>query len=79
MLEMVLGFFCWYPDGPATLSPLEMESESVWDDSLGLFRVGWTDAVLGTEDGPAPAWLLVSPDVVGVEDTEVTTGPLVEA
>ena len=76
MLDIVLGIFCWKPEGPATLSPLEMESESVCDDSLGLLRVGWTDAVLGTEDGPAPAWLLVSPDV---EDTEVTTGPLVEA
>ena len=66
-LELVLGFF-WYPDGPAP--PLETESDSAL--SLGLLRVGGTLAVVGTE-GLCPAWLLV-PLVVGVEDTEVTTG-----
>ena len=65
--ELVLGFF-WYPDGPAP--PLEMESDSAL--SLDLLRVGGTLIVVGTE-GLCPAWLLV-PLVVGVEDTEVTTG-----
>ena len=58
-----------------------MESDSASVESRGLFSVGGTLAVVGTEGlapAPAPAWLLV-PLVVGVEDTEVTTGPLVEA
>ena len=41
-------------------------------DSRDLFRVGGTLAVVGME-GLRPARLLV-PLVVGVEDTEVTTG-----
>ena len=69
MLDIVLAFF-WYPDGPA--SPLEMESDSAMVESRDLFRVGGTLAVVGIE-GLRPARLLV-PLVVGVEDTEVTTG-----
>ena len=61
------GFF-WYPDGPAP--SLEKESDSAM--SLDLLRVGGTLAMVGTE-GLCTAWLLV-PLVVGVEDTEVTTG-----
>ena len=44
-----------------------MESDSARVDSRGRFKVGWTLAVV------------LVPLVVGVEDTEVTTGPLVEA
>ena len=75
MLETVLGFFCW-PEGPA--SSLDTESDSARVESLGLFRVGGTLAVVGAA-GFAPDWLLEE-DVVGVLDTEVATaGLLVEA
>ena len=75
MLETVLGFFCW-PEGPA--SSLDTESDSARVESLGLFRVGGTLAVVGAA-GFAPDWLLEE-EVVGVLDTEVATaGLLVEA
>merc|ERR1719323_233731 len=63
VLEIVLAFFCM--PGTLALAPiapslLDWESESAMI-SLGLFRVGGTEAVVGAEGDALP----VAPDVEG--------------
>ena len=82
MLEIVLAFFCM--PGTLALPPrapslLDCESESAII-SLGLFRVGCTDAVVGADGDALP----VAPDVDGpvlgpLELPEDAIGPLVDA